>query len=724
MIYISDEAQHDVRREQRPAPCFSCRLDSARSREFSGRSAELHAFEKALSGGSRRVLLVHGKKGCGKTTLLQEFARRARLSGRTVVESLDLPAAEAESMLREQLERMGVSLSPKGHGMPPEPCPAHELGPVVLVDDADQMQIWLRKEVLPRLPESCVVALATTSPPDGDWSIDLGWRSLTRLLHLGAMDREESTELLDRMGIEPRERQRIWIQAAGHPLTTTLMAQLSWGGGLAGALENPDWVSATLGELVGSPPDRLTADALFVCAHAVMTSQDQLRYVLERADVGDMWAWLCSLGVVRSRPAGLTLNHFTCQLVEADLRHRSPARFQALHTRIHEHAKAQLTASGDTLPSLSFLCGNLFAGHPSGMVRRLRSLMQGTNLTSRRGLHGDLRPLLESFRKAVAPEEAARLGDFIVRMPESLYVAERDEDVVAVAANVVLGPPDDQEGGDPVVRAVRERLESTASLRPHESVHLLRFAADRSGDRSSTAALGIAVTALAFQWLTEDPSLGFAVAPSDRAWQQVLGELGMSPVPGVKVGDDLLFELDFRRFPPEDWFAFMGRRELRGCFGPPPPDLLRPAPLGYADFADAVLSALRNLHRPDVLGGNPLNRASIVAEGPLTGAEGLRGVILHAVSSLGTGHKDQTLARVLDATYLRPESSQKTAAKAAGLPFSTYRRYLAQGVQRVVDFLWEAESGRGAVGTLGMPTRHTSPSEAISLGRPQIAQGA
>src|SRR4051812_45669092 len=70
VIEISEETQHDAGRQERQAPCISCRLDSARSREFSGRSTELRAFEKALSGGNRRVLLVHGKKGCGKTTLL------------------------------------------------------------------------------------------------------------------------------------------------------------------------------------------------------------------------------------------------------------------------------------------------------------------------------------------------------------------------------------------------------------------------------------------------------------------------------------------------------------------------------------------------------------------------------------------------------------------------------------------------------------------------------
>ena len=61
-------------------------LDDARRRTFVGRRRELASFDDALEGRSpRRVLLVHGPGGIGKTTLLLEFRGRARDAGRTAV---------------------------------------------------------------------------------------------------------------------------------------------------------------------------------------------------------------------------------------------------------------------------------------------------------------------------------------------------------------------------------------------------------------------------------------------------------------------------------------------------------------------------------------------------------------------------------------------------------------------------------------------------------------
>jgi hypothetical protein len=42
-------------------------------------------------------------------------------------------------------------------------------------------------------------------------------------------------------------------------------------------------------------------------------------------------------------------------------------------------------------------------------------------------------------------------------------------------------------------------------------------------------------------------------------------------------------------------------------------------------------------------------------------------------------------------TYVRPAATQERAAAALGLPFSTYRRHLTQGVDRVVAWLWDRE---------------------------------
>ncbi len=47
--------------------------------------------------------------------------------------------------------------------------------------------------------------------------------------------------------------------------------------------------------------------------------------------------------------------------------------------------------------------------------------------------------------------------------------------------------------------------------------------------------------------------------------------------------------------------------------------------------------------------------------------------------------------RAVDRTYLRPAPTQEAAAELLGVPFSTYRRHLSQGVGRVVAWLWDRE---------------------------------
>jgi hypothetical protein len=56
--------------------------------------------------------------------------------------------------------------------------------------------------------------------------------------------------------------------------------------------------------------------------------------------------------------------------------------------------------------------------------------------------------------------------------------------------------------------------------------------------------------------------------------------------------------------------------------------------------------------------------------------------------------RDAKLQRALARTYVRPAQTQELAADALGLPFSTYRRHLTPGVERVVDWLWQRELSR------------------------------
>jgi hypothetical protein len=66
-------------------------------------------------------------------------------------------------------------------------------------------------------------------------------------------------------------------------------------------------------------------------------------------------------------------------------------------------------------------------------------------------------------------------------------------------------------------------------------------------------------------------------------------------------------------------------------------------------------------------------------------------VVRAAVDTLRDHSRDDKLLRALDRTYLRPAGTQERAAALLGLPFSTYRRHLTTGVDRVVAWLWDQE---------------------------------
>ncbi|CAM5570781.1 Orc1-like AAA ATPase domain-containing protein OS=Streptomyces fumanus OX=67302 GN=GCM10018772_70070 PE=4 SV=1 [Streptomyces fumanus] len=55
--------------------------------------------------------------------------------------------------------------------------------------------------------------------------------------------------------------------------------------------------------------------------------------------------------------------------------------------------------------------------------------------------------------------------------------------------------------------------------------------------------------------------------------------------------------------------------------------------------------------------------------------------------------KAERPCRALTVTYLQRVSTQEAAAARLGLPYSTYRRHLAEGHKRLVEHLWHWELG-------------------------------
>lgn len=115
--------------------------------------------------------------------------------------------------------------------------------------------------------------------------------------------------------------------------------------------------------------------------------------------------------------------------------------------------------------------------------------------------------------------------------------------------------------------------------------------------------------------------------------------------------------------------------------------------LTRADFDIAVKHALRHYSRADLLLGSPLLEMRIAAASGSKAADvvGLQQLLSDAAEAIFANERDQRLLRVLELTYFRAAPKQEAVAERLGLSFSTYRRYLATGVERLTEWLWRQE---------------------------------
>jgi hypothetical protein len=158
-----------------------------------------------------------------------------------------------------------------------------------------------------------------------------------------------------------------------------------------------------------------------------------------------------------------------------------------------------------------------------------------------------------------------------------------------------------------------------------------------------------------------------------------------------------VFAHDWRRLGWDAFLEMMGERELdegSGVVAPPPFAGRRPPVLSQPEFADAVRAALRDRHRPDRLEGNPLARSRVLHDrygDGAAGPEALARLLDETAATLAADPRDAKAHRAVDRTYLHPAPTQERAAELLDLPFSTYRRHLARGIERITSQLWDLE---------------------------------
>ncbi|MCK2240545.1 MULTISPECIES: ATP-binding protein [unclassified Crossiella] len=650
------------------------RLRDKRRREFFGREAELAEFTAMLDrlAGTPAVLFLHGPGGIGKSTLLRNYAELAADRGRPVFEVLG----------------GDVGGSPEGF-LRLAAAALTEPDAVLLVDAFEECQHlapWLQESFLPELPVTALVVLAGRCAPDPRWTAAPGWNQVLGVRELGELPAPAVEELLAARGVPNTRWAAVTRFAGGHPLA------LSLAGGIAvrepehSGLAEQAVASALLPHLLaGDVPSPAHRRALEVCARAYGTTEGLLRAVLPEHDAAPLFEWLRRLPFVSAGRYGLAPHDVVRAVLSADLRWRDPAGFADLHRRLRGQALARVRdASPATVLREAAALRYLYrdSGVPS-YQHQWRRDGEVIEAPCQERDHHDVLELAQSTG------EAERVQWWLGRQPGAFRVLRCADtgELVGVTAWLRLLRPEPAELADPVVAAAWRHAESTSPPREGEHLGLARFSMLRTGHRGAGPARDLIRWRLLAEMLRgERLAWTYLVAEAGEPWRGWMTESEQPPAgEPLEIGGRLfaLYAHDWRDRPAEQWLAAADQRLLEGTAS------VEAGVLCRAEFDEAVREAVRALHRPEALASSALVRTRLLATHCGRRAEeALREVLTTAIEGLAADPHCGKAHRALVVTFVTGTATREAAAARLGLPFSTYRRHLATGLDRLCDSLW------------------------------------
>lgn len=681
------------------------RLALAVDRRFTGRDAELQAFRDALLDRDSGVaaLLVHGPGGIGKTTLLWQFQRIAAQHDANVVriDARNLEASPPGFMIALAQE-LGVDISDRVVD-----TLARFDRVVLMVDTGELLQdldAWLRESFLPMLPEQVLVVIAGRNPPAPEWRTAPGWSDLVRILPLRNFRPEESNGYLDLRNIPSDQRQAVLDFTHGHPLALSLMVDiLAQGDDLSrfDPRDHPNLVKLLLDRFVSHLPSPRHRAVLEISAHVRVTTEDVLRATVGD-DSGDLFTWLRGLSFIEHGREGVFPHDLAREVLDADLRWRSPERYSEVHHLAREHIAERLQTATGTDQQQAFF-DLLYLHRNSEIMRPLYDWDSLGKAFADRPTPDDL-PEILGLVSQFEGDDSARIARFwLDRQPEAFWsIRSSGGELLGFVATLALRQEDAEECAvDPAVAAAWEFARLHGPVRPGEVMLFHRFMMGRETYQQPSPAANVVSMRCFLDWVGT-PGLAWSLmAVADPEWWYAeLTYLYQQRVPEVDftVGEHTygVYAHDWRAMPPAQWFELMEQRELTTDLQVEQIEQMPFEPLivlSQPEFEDAVRQAMRDWNRPKSLSTNPLLRSRVatdVADGE-PDTETLRGLISAAAGQLRDHPRDARLYRALDATYFRPAETQELAAEKLGLPFSTYRYHLTTGIDRVAAILWRRE---------------------------------
>jgi hypothetical protein len=657
---VEDYAQEGPRARRVGSGTLAARLVDRDRDRFVGRAAELALLERCLlDEPSPSVVLVHGPGGIGKSTLLRELARRARDIGREVffVEGRELPP------MPDALEAVLAGARAAD-------------APLVLIDTYERMTAldgYLRRGLLPSLPERAVVVIAGRGTPDPAWFAG-GWEGVAAELELHALAPEEALALLAVHGLVDERAKAIVEWAAGSPLALALAADTAqadrdWNP--AADADRPEIVRTLIRRLAQTEIQSVRLSALGVAAIARVTTVDLLRDVLPDSDAEGAFRRLSSLTFTEPLGDGLTLHELVRKALWADLRRRDQERERELRRRIVDHLYERAQR------------GNLL------LAIDMAHLIENEAIKWGFGWEGSVDYRIDDPRPGDSEVVHAALTErqfeawwpltqrFFEEAPERVAVARnRDDDVSGYMTCMTPATAPGFAHADPLLGPWLAHAQADAEL--GESV-LWHDSIDLTGDRRGRVQAMLGLAGVLRSGTTNPRFAYLPINPNNPDAVRFARTLGAQHIPEL----DLEFASHRIACHRADWgpggLLAAERAVVYAELG-----LTLPSAPERTIDVEAVREALRNFRNPHELARSPLATGNT----PEERVESVRQLFAEAAErAFGDSENEKLLKRVLVHGYLEPTASHEQAALDLSLSRAAYFRRLRAAAERIAEYL-------------------------------------
>ena len=639
---------------------LASRLEDRDRARFTGRGSELTFLDRCLSSDDPPASVVHisGPGGIGKSALLREIGRRARDLGIAVVvidgRELGPAPAALELALKDAAE-----------------CAR----PLVLIDSYEQMAAFdsfLRRELLPELPDQSVVVIAGRGAPDSGWFTG-GWESLTARLDLSALGPADASRLLAARGLTDGRVPAIIEWAAGSPLALALAADAATadpGWNAATTPDRPDLLRTLLHRLVETELQDVRPSALGIALVARTTTPDLLRALLPAEEAEAGWRQLSELTITEPIGSGLMVHELARKALLADLRLRNPDLERDVRRRITDYLFSRALGGEQTLMiDMAHLVENPLLRWGFGWDDSVSFRIDPIRPT-------DAEAISEHPSREKNPTWLRLTNRYFEESPDRVAVARNADDEICgylVCMSLVTAPAFAY--SDPLVGPWLEQARRDAGLGDSA---LWQAAVDFTGQGQVQAMLGVAGMLRCgaenprFAYLPIDPRL-----PGALDFAQALGAKHFAEL-DARIGDAIV-ECHRLDYGPGGLFSFL-RALIYGELGlQVPAEPQRPV----ADL-ETVREILKNFRVPRELARSPLAQGSTVQQR----AEFVQKLVRQAArQAFGDSETEKLLYSVLVAGYLEPLRSHEEAASKLCLSRAAYFRRLRTAVERLAEHM-------------------------------------